>query len=38
MTEDNKKVWLWTGGIFAALIVVLLILWGVGVLGTAPAS
>ena len=38
MTPETKKTTVWTGGILAAVIVVLVILWAVGVFQTPPAT
>ena len=38
MTEDNKKTLLWTAGILAVLIVIFVVMWWAGVLGTTAAQ
>ena len=38
MTEDNKKVAYWTGGILAIIVVALVVLWWAGVLTTPTAT
>ncbi len=38
MTEDNKKVVYWTGGILAIIVVALVVLWWAGVLTNPMAT
>jgi hypothetical protein len=38
MTPETKKSTLWTGGILAALIVVIAILWAAGVFQMQPVQ
>ena len=38
MTEDNKKAMYWSGGLLAALVVLVAILWTAGVFNTAAVQ
>ena len=38
MTEDNKKAMYWSGGLLAALVVLIAVLWAAGVLNVAPVQ
>lgn len=38
MTPENKKTTYWTGGVLAAIVVVIAILWAAGVVQTPPVQ
>jgi hypothetical protein len=38
MTPETKKTTIWTGGILAAVIVVIAVLWAAGIIQTQPVQ